>query len=256
MKNYILSETTYGEVKDTHVDLAILPWGATEAHNFHLPYSTDTIESEYIAAKAAGTATESGAKVMVLPSIPFGVNTGQKDIKFCMNINPSTQASLLNDLVTTLYAQGIRKLMILNGHGGNDFKPLLREIGSSFSGMILATANWFEAVEKDGFFEKQGEHADEMETSIMLSIAPELVRPLYEAGKGAARKFRVEALNQNWAWTERKWSEVTLDTGIGDPSLSSSSKGSRYLEAVIGKVAQLIIELCNVEQGDFYTARE
>src|SRR5205807_1844584 len=82
-----------------------LPWGATEAHNFHLPYSTDNIETERIAALAARHASERGARVVVLPVVPFGVNTGQLDIPLCLNLNPSTQALVLRDLASALAGQ-------------------------------------------------------------------------------------------------------------------------------------------------------
>ncbi len=67
---YVLSETTWRTVQSAEYDLALLPWGATEAHNFHLPYSSDTIQSEYIAIESSRIATEKYAKVMVLPTIP------------------------------------------------------------------------------------------------------------------------------------------------------------------------------------------
>ena len=59
---YILAESHWGTVRDTRYDVAILPWGATEAHNFHLPYSTDVIECEVLAAESARLAWERGAK--------------------------------------------------------------------------------------------------------------------------------------------------------------------------------------------------
>src|SRR5438132_1177685 len=89
---YILNELTWNTVRDVRYEVAVLPWGATEAHNFHLPYSTDNIETERIAALAARHASERGARVVVLPVVPFGVNTGQLDIPLCLNLNPSTQA--------------------------------------------------------------------------------------------------------------------------------------------------------------------
>ena len=76
-KPYILSETNWKNIKESNYTIAILPWGATEPHNYHLPYGTDVIESEYIASSAAEYAWNKGAKVIVLPCIPFGVNTGQ-----------------------------------------------------------------------------------------------------------------------------------------------------------------------------------
>ncbi|MCZ6520547.1 MAG: creatininase family protein, partial [Bacteroidetes bacterium] len=85
---YILAETNWKAVKDTDYELAILPWGATEAHNYHLPYATDVIQCDHITAQAAGIAWNNGAKVIVLPTIAFGVNTGQLDVKLDMNLNP------------------------------------------------------------------------------------------------------------------------------------------------------------------------
>ena len=99
---YILAETNWKEIKAQPFQLAILPWGATEAHNYHLPYATDIIEADHIAAESARLAWESGAKVIVLPTIPFGVNTGQADIKLDMNLNPSTQYAILNDVIDVL----------------------------------------------------------------------------------------------------------------------------------------------------------
>jgi creatinine amidohydrolase len=115
---YILAETTWKSVRETAYDVAVLPWGATEAHNYHLPYGTDTIQCDHIAAEAARLAWGAGARVIVLPTVPFGVQTGQLDIPLCLNVNPSTQAALLSDLAQALAGQGIRKLVILNGHGG------------------------------------------------------------------------------------------------------------------------------------------
>src|SRR2546425_2998165 len=120
---YILNELTWKSVRDARYEVAVLPWGATEAHNLHLPYSTDNIETERIAALAAGHAWELGARVVVLPVVPFGVNTLQLDIPLCLNLNPSTQALLLRDVATALAGQGVPKLVILNGHGGEEFPP-------------------------------------------------------------------------------------------------------------------------------------
>src|SRR2546425_8565630 len=132
---YMLNELTWKTVRDARYEVAVLPWGATEAHNLHLPYTTDNIETERIAALAAGHAWERGARVVVLPLVPFGVNTGQLDIPLCLNLNPSTQALVLRDLATALAGQGVPKLVILNGHGGNDFRQMIPELqpaGSPF----------------------------------------------------------------------------------------------------------------------------
>ena len=123
---YVLAETTWKTVRQTGYDVAILPWGATEAHNFHLPYCTDVIEAEQIAIESARLAWEQQAKVVVLPTIPFGVNSQQLDFPLVINMNPATQASLLADVIDSVQRHSIRKLVILNMHGGNDFRQMIR----------------------------------------------------------------------------------------------------------------------------------
>ncbi len=252
MRPYILAETNWKTIKDNPIELAVLPWGALEAHNLHLPFSTDNIETEKIAAEAAGLAWKQGAKLIVLPVIPFGVNTGQLDIKVNINMNPSTQFAILKDIVDVLSRHGINKFLILNGHGGNDFKQMIRELGVLYPEMLIGSCNWYQSVENSDFFEKGGGHADEMETSLMLYLAPELVLPVSEAGKGIAKKFKVKALNEKWAWTERKWSKVTSDTGIGDPSKANAEKGENYFNAVVGKISDLMLDLSKADIDDIY----
>ena len=249
---YILAETTWKTVRETHYQVVVLPWGATEAHNYHLPYATDNIQVEYVAAEAARQAWEQGAQVVVLPTIPFGVNTGQLDIALDMNFNPSTQLAVLRDLVQVLARQGIPKFVILNGHGGNDFKQMLRELQAEFPTVFLSTLNWFRAADRSQFFAAPGDHADAMETSAMLHIAPELVRPLAEAGPGAARQFRIAALRQGWAWAQREWSQVTADTGSGNPAEATAEKGAAFLAAATANIAHFLVELAAADLQDLY----
>lgn len=196
MRPYILAETNWQALKTTSFDLAILPWGATEAHNYHLPYATDIIEADHIAAESARIAWEAGSKVIVLPTIPFGVNTGQQDILLDMNLNPSTQMAILKDVIEVLNRQGIHKLMILNSHGGNDFKQMLRELGLQYPDMFLCTSNWFRALDKSKFFTHDGDHADEMETSLLLHLQPDLVLPKEQWGTGAEKKSKIKAFSE------------------------------------------------------------
>jgi len=248
---YVLNELTWKTVRDTRYDVAVLPWGATEAHNFHLPYATDNIETEGIAALAAEHAWERGARVVVLPIVPFGVNTGQLDIPLCLNLHPSTQALLLRDVATALAGQGIPKLVILNGHGGNDFRQMIRELQPAVS-LFLCSVNWYQVVDAKSFFSDLGDHAGELETGVMLHVAPELVRPLSEAGPGRARRFKVTGLREGWAWAPRKWRQVTDDTGVGNPAAATAEKGRKYVEAVSAKIAAFLVELARADAADLY----
>jgi creatinine amidohydrolase len=252
MRLYILAENNWKTVKDTAYELAVLPWGATEAHNYHLPYGTDIIEAEQVAAEAARIAWDRGAVVTVLPAIPFGVNTGQFDVKLDMNLNPSTQLAILRDLITVLNRQGIHKLIILNSHGGNDFKTMIRELGLEFPKMFLCSCNWYQAIDQKQFFENKDDHAGEMETSVIMHLTPHLVRPLHEAGDGASKKFRFEGMREGWAWAERKWLQVTKDTGVGDPRKASAEKGKKYFKAVTEKVGLFFFEVAKADNENLY----
>lgn len=252
MRPYILAESSWKDLQTFRFELAVLPWGATEAHNYHLPYGTDIYEAEAIAAESARKAWDRGAKVTVLPVIPYGVNTGQSDIYLDMNLNPSTQMAILGDILEVLDRHGVKKFMILNSHGGNEFKSMLRELGLSFPDMLLCTTNWFQSIDSSKYFELHGDHADEKETSLMMHIRPELVWPLDIAGDGNEKKHKINAFRQGWAWTERKWSKVTGDTGIGDPSKSTADKGARYFRDVTDNFADLMIRLCELDIDDQY----
>ncbi|MGE5804034.1 MAG: creatininase family protein [Gemmatimonadota bacterium] len=250
-KPYLLNELTWRVVRDTRYEVAVLPWGATEAHNFHLPYGTDNIETEAIAARAADRAWQQGAKVVVLPIVPFGVNTGQLDIPLCINMNPSTQALVLRDVVAALAGQGIPKLVVLNGHGGNDFRQMIREIQPQVS-QFLCTVNWYKVVDPKSHFSDLGDHAGELETSVMQHVAPDLVLPLSEAGSGKAKQFRIAAFREGWAWAPRKWTEVTADTGVGNPAQATAAKGQRYVEVVTAKIADFLVELARANLSKLY----
>jgi creatinine amidohydrolase len=239
---WLLDTTTWKSVQATSYDVAVLPWGATEAHNYHLPYGTDTIETAHIAAESARLAWERGTRVVVLPAIPFGVQTGQLDIPLCVNVNPSTQAAILGDIARSLAGQGLRRLVILNGHGGNDFRQMIRELQPTVD-IFLCVVNWYQVLPARDFFDEPGDHAGELETSVMLHIAPDLVLPLEEAGPGTARPWGIAALREGWAWAPRQWTRVTDDTGVGDPRAATAEKGERYVAAVCERIADFFVEL-------------
>jgi creatinine amidohydrolase len=248
---YILAETNWKAVAETNYQIAILPWGATEAHNYHLPYATDNIECDRVAAESARIAWEKGARVVVLPTVPFGVNTGQLDIKLCLNMNPSTQAALLRDLVSTLEGQGVLKLVILNGHGGNDFRQIIREL-QPHTRVFLCSLNWWTCIDAKPHFEEPGDHAGELETSVMQHIAPDLVLPLAEAGDGAQKRSSIAALREGWVWAPRPWTRVSADTGSGNPAAATPEKGARFFTAATARIASFLIELAATDPRTMY----
>ncbi len=249
---YILAETNWKQVQAAPYEVAVLPWGATEAHNYHLPYATDVIESDFVAAEAARRAWERGVRVMVLPTVPFGVNTGQLDIPGCINMNPSTQAAVLHDVIDSLDRQGIHKLLILNGHGGNNFKQMIRELIPMFPDTFLCTASWYQVLDNEAYFVEPGDHGGELETSMVMHIAPDLVQPLDAAGDGRSVPFKLKGLREKWVWSQRAWAQATVDTGVGNPAQATPEKGETYIAAVSEKLAGFLVELAAADLDNLY----
>ena len=134
-------------------------------------------------------------------------------------------------------------MVILNAHGGNQFQPLVRDLQSELP-IFLVVANFFQMAPevKADAFEVPGDHADEMETSLMLHLFPDLVE-LEEAGPGERSATVLDRLKQSGVWTPRPWSRCHPDTGSGDPSRATAEKGVVYFEAVAECVAKLLVTL-------------
>lgn len=247
-----LAIACYGDVRKLSYDLAILPWGATEPHNRHLPYLTDCILSHAIALDAANQALElHKVQCMVLPPVFMGSqNPGQRELLFCIHSRYETQKAILTDIVASLHHQGIRKLVIINGHGGNNFKNMIRDLAVDYPDFLIATTEWFTIIPPQGFFEEKDDHAGELETSVMLHYHPEWV-DMELAGEGVSKSFALASLNEKIAWVPRNWQRVTSDTGIGDPRKATSEKGKHYAAAVSSKLCQLFTELAHAQ--DIYT---
>lgn len=248
---YVLAETSWKSVKDTRYEVVVLPWGATEPHNLHLPYGTDVYETRHIAERAAGFAWSKGARVVALPTVPFGVNTGQLDLRLAINMNPSTQFAVLSDVASAIAGQGVRKLLVLNGHGGNDFRQMIRELQPKLD-LFICTINWWTCVNSSDFFDEPGDHAGEMETSLMMALEPELPLPLSEAGPGKGRKFRIAGLRDGWVWAPRQWTRVTDDTGTGNPYAATIEKGEHFLRAVTERIGGFLVDLAAADLNNMY----
>ena len=246
-----LAASTYGMVVGTDYDIAILPWGATEPHNQHLPYLTDAILSHDVAVDAARLAwQQSGVRAMVLPPVMMGAqNPGQRKLQFCIHYRQHTQEAILRDIVESLYHQGMRKLLIVNGHGGNVFKGFIRDLIVDYPDMFILSSEWFTVCPARDYFDQPGDHADELETSVMLHYHPELVR-MDLAGDGHSHPFALPSLQKKTAWLPRHWNLVTDDTGIGNPHLATAEKGARFAQAVAERYAQLLAELKEVKKPE------
>jgi creatinine amidohydrolase len=248
-RRYLLFEANYRQLLDYRPNVAILPWGATEAHNYHLPHGTDVIEAGSVASEAARLAHERGAKPIVLPTVPFGNNAQQLDQVATIHCSTSTALAILRDVVLSLTRQGIDRLILLNGHGGNEFKPLVRDLQLEFPILIVVVNFWqVRSDESREIFQEPGEHAGDLETSLLLHLCPELVE-LPQAGEGVRVPFAIEEIADVGGWTPRPWSHVHPDTGDGSPAAATAEKGAAFLQLISAPLADLICGLSRAQPG-------
>jgi creatinine amidohydrolase len=251
---WALAEQTHAFVRQQPWQVAVLPFGATEPHNLHMPYGTDNFQVELIADRACERAYRAGARVLRLPTVPFGVNTNHLKVPGALtcSVTPTTLLHLLTDLTDALERQGLKKLVLLNGHGGNELKPLTRELHHRTK-VFLCVCDWYRlAVDVyPQIFRQPGEHADEVETSLGLAYFPELLRPEL-ADDGAARPSRIEAINKGWVSITRPWHLVSKNTGLGDPSAASAEKGRRLMEVLTDRLAGFLVALAAAKMDETF----
>lgn len=252
IRDWKLFETNLGRAEQIPYEVAVLPIGAMEAHNLHLPYGTDSYEVEAIADRACARAWQQGAEVLLLPTIPVGVNENTLGFPWTLSFKPTTILQIMRDIVSSLEHHRLLKLLVLNGHGGNELKPFLRELFRE-SEVQMVLVDWW-TVDPEGFetiFDKPGEHAGEMETSLMLHLRPDLVE-MERADEGRTREAHFTGMKEGWAWIARPWDKLTHHSGVGDPSAATAEKGEQFVERCVTRIAQLIVEMAEEPMDDWY----
>ncbi len=238
-----LRDVTLSDLRKRKHEVAVLPFGAIEPHNLHLPYGTDCFEAEEISARACEMASKKGARVVLLPTIPFGSNRSTMKFPLTINLDHSTLATIIRDVAESLASHRIFKLVLVNGHGGNNLRHILKDLYGKTK-VFISLINWWQVGTelRARLFEQKGDHADEMETSVMLYLRPELV-DLEKADAGPVRKSKLRAVNEGWVYIVRPWEIVTTNSGYGDPRKATAAKGKQYVDFTVQKIADYLIEL-------------
>ena len=255
MRPWVLAENNYGNIKEKKFEVAVLPLGATEPHNLHLPYGTDVFEGTIVGEKICEAAHGKGARVILLPTIPFGTETNLREFPLAINVNPSTLNLFVKDVIDSLVGSGIHKIVLLNSHGGNGMKPFLREMSGQTPAQLFL-CNWYESI-KDVYFEifdKAEDHAGEMETSFAMAYFPELVATHEDgtltADEAKKNESRFRALNEGWVSITRPWHLLTTNSGAADPHAATAQKGEQLMELLVDRLGQFLVELSESELDD------
>ena len=122
---------------------------------------------------------------------------------------------------------------------------MIRDLSTSYPDMSVACSEWFKVCRASDFFDDPGDHADELETSVMMHFHPELV-DLSMAGTGESVGFLPKLLAEGKVWLPRDWSKVSRDTGIGSPLKATAEKGRLFAEAVVDRYSEFLNEFINM----------
>ncbi len=251
-----LSHLRMPEVTEREVEVAVLPIGSTEPHAFHLAYGTDAAAISAFAERAVAEANKRGAKCLLLPTIPISCNENVRHCPWAMSLQPRTLMDVVGDVVRTAARNGVRKVIILNGHGGNTsvLQAAQRELSSkseSFVGLVEQWSLSHDVEDKLAETEERG-HACETETSIMLHLAPELVK-MEEAKPTRIRK---SIFSRGGVSFVNPWHLYTVNTGIGDPTKATAEKGRQMIEVAVDRFATALKELTDAPMDELFPYRD
>ncbi len=250
---YVLHEANLAQLQELKPNLAVLPWGATEGHNYHLPHGTDVVEGTALGETIVRIGNEQGARAVLLPTVPFGNDNAQlRGQVSTITMRSSTQQMVLHDVAESLVRQGIHRLLVLNFHGGNEFKAMIRDVMLDLP-IFIAQAHGFMSGEfKSLLDDPTGDHADEFETSLMLHLAPDWVAPLETAGDGAQAESHTPIMSKTpGVWYPRDWETLTESSGTGNPKAGTAEKGKIIFERFVEALVPVVVELSTVKTGQF-----
>jgi len=248
----ILYTLTWEEVAKLDRDIvALVPFGSVEQHSLHLPLGTDSIIAETIARRLEARLP---SQVLLLPSVWLGCSAHHADFAGSLSAEIDTFIKTGEEIVTSLAHHGFQKFMLLNGHGGNITKldiltEKLRYRGNPNLKVVAVT--YWHLIEKEIAAIRETPlggmgHACELETSLMMATHPELVRKeRIDADVPRDRSIfeRSDMFRAGSVTVVKTFKEISRHGGFGDPTKASAEKGEKILEAVLGKLAQVVGEI-------------
>ena len=247
----LLEEMTVEEVRGFRPEVVVLPLGSTEPHGPHLPYATDTLQVTRLARLAVARANRRGARALLYPTLPITNNVNFRRFPFACRIGVRTLMHVIIDIVRQCREDGVMKVVLVNGHGGNTatVHAALREIaGMDDMPFVCAAAN----LHPPGFrspIEHPSDHGGESETSRMLWIRPDLVRR-EEFGEFPFGRLKVPSLARTYF--VRPWHEYVPRAAGGETRKASAEKGRCIIEAEAETLAQLLVELSAAEMDEHF----
>lgn len=256
--NGILEEMTIDEVEAFDPETVVLGLGSTEPHGPHLPYGTDVFQADGVCRRAVTRANERGASVLMYPTLPIGNNVNFKAYPFACRVRVRTLMNVVLDVIDALEREGIRKIVLVNGHGGNTatIQATLREHAGRNApdeGAFVCMTSTFDAVPDDVAerIEHPSDHAGEEETSRMLHLRPDLVD---EDAMDAfpVQRPTIDELESDGVYFVPPWHGYLPESAGGETSASSAEKGEALIDSAADWIADILVALDDAEVNELF----
>jgi creatinine amidohydrolase/Fe(II)-dependent formamide hydrolase-like protein len=257
--SFLWGQLTWPEAESylENVDIAILPVGAIEQHGPHLPLDTDSFDAQYLAHQVAAACSK--PRPLVLPLVPYGVSYHHEGFIGTISINNNTLSTFIYEIGISLAQNGIKKILIINGHGGNS--PSLNFAAQMINrdARIFVCVDSGETSDVDIYklIETPNDvHAGEFETSTTLAVRPDLVK--LSLAERSVPEFSNRYLNFTskrgiswYAYTKR----ISENGIIGDPTKADAGKGKKMWQIMIGHLVSFVEELKHMSLEEIHQTR-
>lgn len=252
MDRYILPKMTWPEIKEAlkTAKVAIVPIGAQEQHGYHLAEGCDSFRAERFCELLA---EKSFPKVIVTPTINYGVSPHHMDFPGTITLRPETLANILEDIVSSLKQHGLKKFLFVNAHGGNSTPMAVaaENLARKYE-VEIAHTKFVDAAKKaikEGIDSEYFGHACEREISECLYLAPEIVREkLVEKGDMNHDSFALKHFKSDFVKVVYQFNEITNNGNIGDGREGSYELGENIIQEALENISAFIDEYIETER--------
>jgi len=245
----VLEEMTIREVEAFDPEVVVFGIGSTEPHGPHLPYGTDVFQVDELCRRTVTRANDRGGSALMYPTLPIGNNVNFEAYPFACRIGVRTLMDVVLDVIEAIEAEGVRKVVLVNGHGGNTdtLRATLREhAGRNRPGegafVCLTGALASSSTDPDHIVDHPSPHAGESETSRVMHLRPDLVRE-DELDAFPMQDPTVEGLDSDRVEFVPPWHGLMPESAGGETRESSAEKGAAIIDETADWLADFLVDL-------------
>jgi creatinine amidohydrolase len=242
----LLADLSSPETQDLlpRIELVLIPVGAHEQHGPNIAVSTDTISADSLCRAAAALV---GPAVAVAPVVPWGVSWHHLRFAGTISLRQSTLIAVLEDIVGSLYGHGMRRFLVVNGHGGNNaaITTAIEQIKHDTGVPLIASVFGYALIAEQAKMLLPAEaigHGGGDEAALVMAVEPHRAKPsAFAAPRPTGRQVETAALLRAYGGVlARRYDEVTHNGATGDATSASAEIGQQILDGAAQRLAEII----------------